>query len=544
MFRRSPKSTQLDMFTSSVNMFKGKTLKQFESKESWHNQFRKEVTNRINEDLFKVLYAKGKGSPNASIRIMVAMMILKEGEGISDEKIFESARFNILTRSALGLENLDAEIPTESTYYLFRKNVNEYAKEKGENLFTSVFKDITKEQSIKFNVSGKRIRMDSKLIGSNIAWLSRYELVHETIRVYYKECLKGNYLDDATKSQLSEILKIKGNKIVYTSTSTELKKKLKELGSLMYSLKNNTLHDKIDFKDTFLRVFEEQFEVGDDKIVIARDKQKISAKSVQSPHDPDSTYRNKDGNKKKGFAVNLTESCDDQGLNLIGDVDVKEITSSDVDFFQDGVERASETFKDKAKDVHADGAYHSPDNQDYCKLEKINLYLHAIQGAKGRYELELKDGTLSVLDTKTAQQLDCKKIVTKNNEIKWRIKTEKAYRYFTQKQIDTSELRKKIANTPLEILQKRNNVEASIFQLAYHFPNAKTIYRGLEKHQMWANMRSLWVNFVRIMNYNAVLGLKGLFFNFFNHFLAFFSLFLALEAIFFLKKKNIHLTII
>ncbi|MDR1903651.1 MAG: hypothetical protein LBQ88_15400 [Treponema sp.] len=48
-----------------------------------------------------------------------------------------------------------------------------------------MFKELTKEQSIEFGVSGKRIRMDSKLPGSNIARYGRYGIVHERIRLFY-----------------------------------------------------------------------------------------------------------------------------------------------------------------------------------------------------------------------------------------------------------------------------------------------------------------------------------------------------------------------
>jgi hypothetical protein len=51
-------------------------------------------------------------------------------------------------------------------------------------------------------------------------------------------------------------------------------------------------------------------------------------------------------------------------------------------------------------------------------------------------------------------------------------------------------VRKQIAETPIEILQFRNNVEAAIFQLGYHYPNAKSRYRGEIKHQMWANFNT------------------------------------------------------
>ena len=85
--------------------------------------------------------------------------------------------------------------------------------------------------------------------------------------------------------------------------------------------------------------------------------------------------------------------------------------------------------------------------------------------------------------------------------------------YFTQEQINVCTIRKKIKQTPKEILQKRNNVEASIFQLGYHYSNAKSRYRGLIKHQMWANMRCLWVNFVRVLKYINKESLKTAFFN-------------------------------
>jgi hypothetical protein len=63
----------------------------------------------------------------------------------------------MLTRSALGLFNINDSLPTESTYYLFRKNIMEYAKKNGENLFETAFAQITKGQCSEFEVSGKRI---------------------------------------------------------------------------------------------------------------------------------------------------------------------------------------------------------------------------------------------------------------------------------------------------------------------------------------------------------------------------------------------------
>lgn len=507
MFKKTLKSHQLNIFSSPNSLFSGKTLKIYEDDHAWHNQFRKQVTMRIDEDIFSPLYCKDNGTPNAPIRVLVAMMVLKEAEGLSDQKIFENCRFNMLVRSAIGLYNADDTLPTESTYYLFRKRITDYAKEKGENLFETAFVQITKDQCAEFEISGKRIRMDSKLLGSNIAWLSRYELIHETLRLFYSQVKQSEKFDETTGGRLSELLKLEGNKVVYTCTCDEVRSRLLELGVLIYKILPLFSSSSSTHYQTLQQVFNEQFKVDEKKVVIAREKEELSAKSIQSPHDTDCHFRNKDEQKIKGYSINITESCDeDNTLNLIGYVDVRKASASDVDFLQVGIEKAQEVFKDKVKSTHADGAYHSPANQQYCKDNDINLYLHAIQGAKSRYQFNLSEnGELIIFDTKTNLNVEYKKVTSKDGIVKWRIETEKNYRYFTQKDVDTYLIRKQIAETPIETLQYRNNVEATIFQLGYHYSNAKTRYRGEIKHKMWANIRCLWVNFVRILKYVQIL---------------------------------------
>ena len=511
MYRPSAKLLQPDLFTSANSLFSGKSLKIHQDHKTWHNVFRTQVTMQIDESLFQALYSDGQGSPNASIRVMIAMMILKESQGISDQQIFEHCRFNMLMRSAIGLINADTPIPTESTYYLFRKKVGEYAKQSGNNLFEKVFLDITKKQSLEFEVSGKQIRMDSKLLESNIAWLSRYELVHETFNLFYQEVKECGKFDRIIKKKLDEILKENANKVVYDNSSTEIKSKMQELGELIWNILPLFEGSKERYYSILKKVFEEQFKVDDSNVKMRKNKE-ISAKSIQSPHDIDCHYRDKNGNKVKGYSINLTESCNDEGLNLIGNINVKEASSSDVIFFQEGVEKAEEVFLDRVEDIHTDGAYHSPENQNFCTENKKNLYLNAIQGSKGRYELILsKNRELIVLDTLKEELLEVTKIEGKNKEEKWRIKTAKGYRYFSKKEIGTSQLRSKMKQIPKEVLQKRNNVEASLFQLCYHYPNAKSRYRGLIKHEMWANMRGLWVNFVRILKWIEQIGKRSIF---------------------------------
>jgi len=514
MFKRSTESGQLNIFTSPKSIFTGNSLRMYEDENAWHNQFREQVTMRIDENIFSPLYSQDNGTPNASVRVLVAMMVLKEAEGLSDQKIFENCRFNLLVRSAIGLPNADDLLPTESTYYLFRKRIVGYAKEKGENLLETAFAQVTKGQCAEFEVSGKRIRMDSKLMGSNIAWLSRYELIHETLRLFYNQEKQAGKLDHTIRGRLDALLKLEGNKVVYTSTAEEIKDRLAELGRLIYKILHLfSFPDSVHYQ-TLRRVFNEQYRVDEKKEVVAREKEQISAKSVQSPHDTDCHYRNKDDQKVKGYSINVTESCDDhKPLNLIGHVDVRKASTADVDFIQDDIEKAQEVFPDKIEAAHADGAYHNVDNQQYCKDKGIDLYLHAIQGAKGRYQFNFQeDGQLSIFDIIDDKMIDYVSVTCKNGTEKWRIKTGKVYRYFTQKDIDGYLIRKQIAQTPIKTLQFRNNVEATIFQVGYHYPNAKSRYRGEIKHQMWANIRCLWLNFVRILKYIKQLCQRTMFF--------------------------------
>ena len=507
MFRKSKKNSQLSLFSSSCNYLTGKSLKIFEDNSQWHNQFRVYITQRIDEDVFRPLYCEGFGSPNASIRVLIGMMILKEAQGWSDSQLFEECRFNLLVRNSLCLMNIDDPIPAESTYYLLRKHIVEWEKKGNENLIEKVFSQVTKSQAIEFQINGNKIRMDSKLLGSNIAWYSRYELIHETVRKVYRtfKTQIDSVMSESDITLLEQLLIESGDKVCYRSNNIELESKLTDLGRVIYTIITRINNNTSELIQTLRRVFREQYQVVDD-IVSALPKQEISAKSIQSPHDTDCHYRKKDEQQVKGYSINVTETCDTgEVLNLVTNVLVKAASAVDCDFLQSAVENSQEVVCQKIETINADGAYHSVDNQDYCEENNIDLVLGGIQGKASRYDLTLNENNdLIVTDLQTNLIIPCRKIKTKKDdtEPKWSIKTEKGnMRYFSKKEIDTCYLRKQIANRTQTELNLRNNVEATIFQLGYHYPNAKSRYRGLIKHKIWANIRCLWINFVRIMNY-------------------------------------------
>jgi hypothetical protein len=520
MFRKSIASQQLGIFTSPTSILQAKSQRYYADSHAWHNIFCKEVLMRINEAAFSDLFPSKKGAPNASVRLLVGMMVIKEGFGWSDALLFEEVRYNLLVRSALGLKNLNDPVPAESTYYLLRKRIVDREKAGHENLLEQTFAAVTKGQVIDFDVRGKRIRMDSKLIGSNIAWYSRYEIIHDTLQQAHKKHSFGtDMLSEDERQLLESIAGEEGKKVVYRNTKEEVGSRIGILGALIYKILAATGPTENPNVQLLQRVFDDQYTVKKSEAgieeVIPRPKESISSKSVQSPHDLECHYRNKGDQKVKGYSNNLTETCDSSNkVNLIVSTLVDVVTHADSDFLQAAVEKSQEILTDKVAKIHADGAYHSPDNQKFCG-DKIALILSAIQGGQPQFDLSFSDDGVGVrvVDTQTGGNMEVRKIVArKGGKIRWAIKTTKGrFRYFTRENVETSLLRKRIAQHPQSELNIRNNVEASIYQLGQRYANSKSRYRGLIKHKMWSNMRCLWVNYVRISRYISGLSPKAAF---------------------------------
>lgn len=502
MFRKSDDNTQLDAFSSIPNMLDKNALKKFNSTKAWHNVFRQQVTERIDETIFCPLFDDSTGAPNSPIKILIGMMILKEAFGWSDSQLYEQCHFNLLVRSALGLINMTDPVPVESTYYLIKKRIYNYQQTGGEDLFERTFSIITNGQVKDFNVNGKSIRMDSKLFGSNIAVFTRYEIILATLSKFYNslEPQAKKKIRSKIASQLEPLVQEDPGKTVYESTHEEIRHKLQPIGELIYELtkvfKNYTTEGALLLK----RVFADQYKVLDGNTVELKSKEEISTSSVQSPHDQDSAFRNKNGNKVKGYSANITETCSDEGLNLITNAIVEKANTPDTVYVAPAIEASSEVTEQKVEQVIVDGGYQSPANDQFAK--DIDFIYTGIQG-NSRYEIQETEGGYLVTDTQTGEVMIALPI--KKNRLskvdRWYVITSEGRRYFNTTAIRAGVLRQKIRKRPKEELHKRNNVEATIFQVGYHLRNQKSKYRGLLQQRAWINCRCLWLNLVRIMNF-------------------------------------------
>lgn len=533
------------MFTAPSMLLGNRASKKYSDPSAWHNQFYSLVTTKIDEEIVRPLFPEGKksGRPNASIRILVAMPVLKEGFGCSDEDLFEKCEFDLLTRKGLGLELLTDVTPSIDTYYLFRCRICEYQERTGIDLMQLCFEQIAGSQIRLLKISGKSVRMDSKLIGSNIARQSRYELIHTTLVRFLKTCALTK-LSSKQEERAKAYLKEDSLKTVYRSDSESLQNNLAIIGNFIMDM-------LVAFPETspehnlLQRLFDEQYVVKDGKAVL-RDKKEVKANSLQNPNDPDATYRSKNDQKVQGYVTNITETVEEGKPSIITSVQVETAVFADCHFLQEAVENSERVTNSTIEDLYADGAYQSPDNREFAKNHNaMQLKTGKMQGGR-RWELipHDEDG-LTVREVATGNTYEAIKAVTKQGSRKrWRIpwNNKTGWRYFEEKDIKAYQLRTQIESLPSEEQHKRNNVEAAMFQYSFHTRNGKTRYRGLLKHRMHAYSRCMWMNLRRMVIFQISTFQRSIF-ALFGPIREAFGSFMAISRKIFTREADCHVSL-
>ncbi|WPL19979.1 transposase [Thiorhodovibrio frisius] len=504
MFRASPASSQIDLFSNVEQFLRALDQKKLNDPNAWQNVFLDQVTNRIPEERFAELFDDTTGRPNAPLRLLVGMLVLKEGFGWSDEELFEAVHFNLLVRRALGLMNLTDEVPVESTYYLFKQRLYAHQVETGENLLKDVFQELTREQAKRLGVVGDRLRMDSTLLGSNLAACTRLQLIIACLQVFWNSLAPEQQarLSDADRALLERLCAKRPSQHIYRLEETAKHAWLEELGELLLRL-----HQTYDAQSSpryplIERLLLEQYQVDDSNEatrVTLKPAQEISADSLQSPHDEDAAYRKKRDESARGYSVNLTETCQDDGLNLIVDVQVEPATAADNSYLQEAVTNSEQVLETPAEAISADGAYYSEANETYANEQDKDIHYTGFPGKPGRYDVERTEEGVVVIDRHSGER----QLAEEYKPGRYRFRADGQWRYITDKTIDAAATRRRTEHLPRELFNRRCNVEASIFQLVYHTRNKKLKYRGRRAVQLWAVCRVAWLNVKRIVLYQA-----------------------------------------
>ena len=495
---------------------------------SWHNVFLREVTQRVDESVFAPLFNTG-GRPNAPLRILLAMMVLKEGNGWSDEQLFDSCRFNIRCMRALGLCNLDDDVPVESTYYEFRRRLAEHSEKHGQDLVGEAFRCAARGQIRAHTITGEKIRMDSKLIQSNIAKAGRLELVLETVRVSIDHMdlgLLSGVLDREDIDLLESLRSKTASNVAYPLDNGEKKGMLERLGPIIKGLlphcgKDPTLH----------RLCREQYqqvpgEGGDGnrpenpaKKIEPKKPKDIPSESLQSVHDPEAAYRRKGHGKGEqkvsGYHANLTETVGEENpFELLTDVRTEAANVCEDAFLLPAIAGSDEAGEGQNVDhVTTDGGYDSTANRTEMSGDGTphwNMAGH--KGAKLRYRLGRDgDGNLTAYCRKTGAHCTVSFSKTAGKHVIHH--GDGTTRYITEQQAERYLLlQRQMASQDEDDRNIRPNVEATIHQVFHRLlKRDKVPYRGKYKCSMYCLSRAFWTNFRRILKNEVETALIPLF---------------------------------
>lgn len=380
MFRKNEQHRQKSFF-SAQGLLPTKLRERLLT--SWAQTFYELVLCQIDETIFAPLYSDKASRPNVPVNVLVALDILKSGFGWSDRVLYQQVCFNLQVRHALGLHDLRAEVFALKTLYNFRRRIRDYADETGINLMEKVFEQITDEHLDMVAVVTGWQRMDSSQILSNLAEMSRLELLVAVLQAVHKR------LPDAAQASWGErwsvYLEGRPHQVCYKIPSAEVEEHLATIGqelNVVEALMTEQAPDS-DALALVKRVLEEQYEQDTDGTVRLRPSEEISTDSLQSPHDGDATYRIKGGKRfRGGYVINVSETADpENSIQLITDVQVEPNQTDDAQLMEQSLDDQAER-EIEVDRVTTDGGYTGPRGEAACEKHDVELRATRMRGGR------------------------------------------------------------------------------------------------------------------------------------------------------------------
>lgn len=514
MFRKNTSHLQSSLFGIASQLPEAKLKKLKKSKEY---DFYRLIFCEINEKDFSQLYSDNSSRPNAPVNSLVASIILMYHNNWTTEKLFDHIDFDLLTRTALGLDTLDDTPFCPATFFNFQNRLLSRFVATGQNLIEAVFDSLTQDQLKTLKIKTNIQRSDSFMAMSNIRSYSRTQLLIEMLLRLHR------VLSDEDKGKFRELLssytKQSSGQYIYNLERGSIpheQEKLAQLYHRLYQALKDSYQD-IEVFRIFERVYTEHFTIVDEKITVKPGKE-LNGSTLQSPDDIDATYRKKRSEHYKGQSVNVTETANpDNELNLITDVTVCSNNTDDSEILNDRLETIVEKTPD-LEELHTDGAYGSEDNDKKMEELEIAHVQTAVRGRKAEVSMEIEEvsdeeyivncpyQSASSQKTKTRHKACfdieiCKQCSLKSS-CPAKQQSDKRTYYFDRSDYLLGKRNRNIKSLPPERRKLRPNVEATVKEFTKPFNHkGKLRVRGLFKTMMCAHAMAISINFGRVWRY-------------------------------------------
>jgi hypothetical protein len=171
------------------------------------------------------------------------------------------------------------------------------------------------------------------------------------------------------------------------------------------------------------RVFHEHFCFEEEQLIIKKGKD-MGGNTLQSPDDPEASYRRKNEENARGYVANITETCDPENdIQLITAVSVEPNTTDDQKLLEVDIQELKE--RTDIEEVVTDAGYTGPVAASALEAAEVNQTATAIKGRKKQDDtIGLDDFKINRTKDGDIDSLECPN--GKKGEVK---KAQKAWRY-------------------------------------------------------------------------------------------------------------------
>ena len=472
---------------------------------------------KINEDDFQCLFSATEGRPNSGINTLVTAIILKHRYGWSIAQLLHNIKFNLATKIALGLRRID-EVPfSRQTYFNFQTALGAHASATGINLLTQVFDALTSDQLKQLKLKTDIQRTDSFQALSNIRTYNRVGLVLEVLIRLHR------VLSDEDKNRLEDVfapfVKDTAGHFLHHLAESTIDSTIIALGAAYRTIHETLVRTHAEVKEfqMFTRAYHDHFEIVDACIRV-RTNVEMESDTLQSPDDPDATYRKKYGQKFHGQVVNIVETANPKNpLQLITDVAVAPNNRDDSAVFNERIDEIKAKTPEW-KQIHEDAAYPSKENDQKLETHGVMTIQTAIRGSVASgvpieivqnedetYTVSCPLQCVTATPTEKRWKADFDPAVCAGCEHAEKCQLFKYVRgrvyYFTHE-----EYLKKLRMTNMEKIDPehrtlRANVEATVAEFKQKTRNGKLRVRGSFKTMVFAVSMAISINFGRIYRY-------------------------------------------
>jgi hypothetical protein len=480
-------------------------------------EFYKRVFLRIPEAHFADLFADTPASrPNAPVNTLVGAMILQHTNDWTFEELLDRVAFDLKVRAALGVWSLDEAPFCRATLFNFQKRLRDHLVASGQDKFQAVFDRLSQEDLEEFGLKATIQRCDSTQVGSNIRDYTRIELLVEVVLRMWRVLGEAHQAEHGERFAPFVAAKSSGQ-FLYRLRRSDIGATLEQLGRL-YAWMAEALkagYGSTEIHHIVCRVFAEHFTRVEERIAV-RPAQEIGSGSLQSPDDPEATYRNRDDESFHGYVLHVAETADpENALQLITDVAVAPNNVEDSRILGERLPEMHRKTPDLGE-LHTDGAYGSEANDRQLAQLQILAVQTGIRGPSARAPMRIERDQAGLLHARCAAgHLVPGSSTAKHYKAEFaaahcagcpfaavcptqlRLHGGRTF-YFTEAELLKRLRHYRIETLPRERRTLRANVEATIRQFKAPCRNGKLRTRGLGAVRRYAFLRAIAVNFGRI----------------------------------------------